>query len=199
MKKILKTMMLVVALFTSMMAQAQQSTAKNTQVNREDFAQKQALNIAEQLAFDDKTTNKFVTTYSQYCKEIATMRPTRQPKRDRTETLTDKEVEQRIKARFDHSRKMLDIREKYYNEYSKFLSPKQIERVYQLERQMKDRPGRPGDRGNNQAAWKNNRKGNPGQGNRNYGPCNGNPGPCDETHGQNNGNCEQNAQTQQNS
>ena len=30
---------------------------------------------------------------------------------------------------------MLDIREKYYYAYSKFLTPKQIQRVYDLERQ----------------------------------------------------------------
>jgi hypothetical protein len=141
MKKIMKAMMLVVALITCMGAQAQQqSAAKNTQTNREDFARKQALNIADQLAFDDKTTDKFVTTYSQYCKEVATLRPTRQPKRDRTEALSDEEVEQKIKNRFDRSRKLLDIQEKYYNEYSKFLTPKQIDRVYQLEKQMKRRP-----------------------------------------------------------
>lgn len=160
MKKIMKTMMLAVALFTCMGAQAQQSAAKDTQKNREDFVQKQAQRIADQLAFDDQTTDKFVKTYSQYCKEVEALRPTRQPNREQEKALTDKEVEQKIKERFDRSRKMLDIREKYYSEYSKFLTPKQIDRVYQLEQQMKRRPD---GRGRNQNGPGMDRKGQPDQ------------------------------------
>ena len=37
--------------------------------------------------------------------------------------------------RFDHSKRILAIREKYYEKYSKFLSQKEIEQVYELERQ----------------------------------------------------------------
>lgn len=194
MKKILKTMMLVVALITCPVAQAQQqTTTKSKQVNREDFAQKRAMYIANQLAFDDKTADKFVKTYEQYCKETATLRPTRQPKRDRDKALTDKEVEQKIKERFDRSQKLLDIRVKYYKEYSKFLTPKQIERVYQLEQQQMRRPG---NRGNNQAANGKNQRRNPGQFNGNPGQFNGNPGPFNGNPGQSNGNSEQNSETQ---
>lgn len=52
---------------------------------------------------------------------------------------TEAESEQAIKARFEHSRKILDIRQKYYEEYSKFLTQKQIKRVYELERRMMGR------------------------------------------------------------
>lgn len=44
-----------------------------------------------------------------------------------------------MKERFAHSQKILNLREKYYGEYSKFLTQKQIQRVYQLERQMMQR------------------------------------------------------------
>ena len=54
-------------------------------------------------------------------------------------TLTDAEVEQVIKARFAQSRKMLDIREKYYNEFRKFLSPKQIQKMYNMEKRIGDK------------------------------------------------------------
>ena len=46
---------------------------------------------------------------------------------------------------------MLDIRKKYYKEYSKFLTQNQIKRVYELEQQMKKRlfkPQQPGPKGN---------------------------------------------------
>ncbi|MDE6151407.1 MAG: hypothetical protein K2G12_05405, partial [Prevotella sp.] len=56
--------------------------------------------------------------------------------------MTDAEVEQALKGRFEHSQKILDIRQKYYKEYSKFLSQKQIKRVYEIEKQMKTRLAR---------------------------------------------------------
>ena len=47
---------------------------------------------------------------------------------------TDAEVEQAIKASFAQSRKILDVREKYYNEFSNILSQKQIMKIYQQEK-----------------------------------------------------------------
>ena len=52
---------------------------------------------------------------------------------------TDAEVEQAIKARFAQSRKILDIREEYYNEFRKFLSPKQIQKMYNMEKHNGDK------------------------------------------------------------
>ena len=43
-------------------------------------------------------------------------------------------MEQQIEARFAQSRKILDIRERYYKEFRKMLSPKQIMKIYQTEK-----------------------------------------------------------------
>ena len=48
--------------------------------------------------------------------------------------MSDEETEQVLKERFGHSQKILDLRRKYYAIYSKFLTQKQIRRVYELER-----------------------------------------------------------------
>ena len=53
--------------------------------------------------------------------------------------MTDEETGQMLKARFAHSRKILDLRQMYYGIYSEFLTQKQIQRVYELERQMMGR------------------------------------------------------------
>ena len=53
--------------------------------------------------------------------------------------LTDAEVEQQIKGRFVQSRRILDVREKYYNEFRKILSPKQIMKIYQTEQNNADK------------------------------------------------------------
>ena len=74
------------------------------------------------------------------------------------EMKTDAQTEQEIKQRFEMSEKILNIRQKYYKKYSQFLSQQQIQRVYELERQMmkrfaqrgsrkgKGKDGRPGTR-----------------------------------------------------
>lgn len=63
-----------------------------------------------------------------------------QPKqRPQKKEMTEAETDKAIKARFEQSQKILNLREKYYNEYSKFLSAKQIQRVYTLEKQMMQR------------------------------------------------------------
>lgn len=56
--------------------------------------------------------------------------------------MSDEETGQAIKDRFAHSQKILDIREKYYSIYSEFLTQSQIQRVYDLERQMMKRLSR---------------------------------------------------------
>ena len=92
--------------------------------NMEQFTRAQANCIARQLDLDDATTK---------CRnEIAATRIPRPAKKP--ENMTDAEVVRGIKARFQQGRKILYIREKYFKVYSKFLTPKQIQRVYDLER-----------------------------------------------------------------
>lgn len=132
-----------------------------------DFQEAQCDMIIRELALDDATTERFRTVYNQYLQELqSTYNPKLDnikcpycgrencdgtdcpgPKGEKNATYkrvgkklpTDAEVEARIKARFAQSRKILDIREKYYKEYRKFLSPKQIQRIYTVEKRCKNR------------------------------------------------------------
>ena len=70
-----------------------------------------------------------------------------------------------VKADFAQGRKILDIREKYYKAYSKFLTPKQIQRVYDMERQDMQRFAK---------KWQ--QKGGKQGGPRKGGPCKGGQG-----------------------
>ena len=98
----------------------------------------------EQLAFDDETTAKFVDTYSRCQKEVWSLAPRKKVARGKAKT--DAETEEAIEERFDRSQKLLDIRKKYYKEYSKYLTPKQIQRVYSIEKNMMKRLGKNADR-----------------------------------------------------
>lgn len=163
MKKELKILFLLfIAVLTagSMTAQEKQTEKRGDKISREELAVAQAQNIAKKLSFDESTTQKFIETYQNCQKEIWALGS--KPEK-RAAITTDAEAEKAIKARFERSRKMLDIREKYYTEYSKFLTQLQINEVYKLERKMMDRlaknkqsvrqgrkGGRPGQRGNRQ-------------------------------------------------
>ena len=70
--------------------------------------------------------------------------------------LTDADIEKRILDGFTRSKKILEIRERYYKEFRSFLTPRQIEKIYSLERdgmqnlnprnhrQVGKQPNRPG-------------------------------------------------------
>lgn len=132
MKNLLKInlMALLLMVFCTM------ATAQNPQqrMSREQLAEKQAKHIAHELAFDETTTQQFVETYCAYQQEVWALGPRQKP-----EPTNDEEAEQAIKERFERSQQILDLREKYYEEYSKFLTQKQIQRVYELERQAMNR------------------------------------------------------------
>lgn len=111
----------------------QQKNGNKQRPNMEQFAKMQAQRIAQSLSLDDKTKQKFVETFCKCRKEMAATRGER-PHKKKAE-MTDAEADKAVKADFLQSRKLLEIREKYYKAYSKFLTPKQILRVYDLERQ----------------------------------------------------------------
>ena len=109
----------------------------------EQMADKQANKIVGDLGLDDKTAAKFKDVYAKYMKEMNDLRKEGMDFRMRGriqkgDTLakmkmqmpTDAEVDKMMRDRFKQSRKMLDIREKYYDEFRKFLSPKQVQKVY---------------------------------------------------------------------
>lgn len=117
--------------------QPQPTPTQRQRVTREQLADRQARHIAGQLALDDKTATRFVETYCDYQKELWALRPAPRPRK--SEPRTDADVERDINARFDRSEKLQKLRRKYYEKYRKFLTARQIDRVYQLERQELNR------------------------------------------------------------
>ena len=115
------------------------------------MAEKQAQHIAHDLAFNEKTTARFIETYTECQKEIWALGP----RFHRTPESSEAQSEQNIKRRFEMSEKILDIRQKYYKKYSQFLTQQQIQRVYEIEKNMMKRfaqhakggKGQPGKRG----------------------------------------------------
>ena len=141
MKHLVRTFIVAIMMIASCAAAfAQQSTTQRTdpkqRISREQLAEVQAKHIANVLAFSDAETEKFVKTYCNCQKEIWALGPRKRPGK---QGLSEQENEERIKQRFATSEKVLNIRKKYYKEYSKFLTQTQIEKVYEQEHKMMNR------------------------------------------------------------
>lgn len=135
MKSIFRILLFAMAMTTLCVSTYAQKDSRQ-RMTREQLAETQAQYIAKEMAMDDATAEKFTATFSQFQKEIWALGP--RPGRGSSDR-SDAETEQVIADRFAHSQKILDLRKKYYVEYSKFLTQKQIERVYELERRMMNR------------------------------------------------------------
>jgi Spy/CpxP family protein refolding chaperone len=157
---ILLTAIMMMAFSTAVSAQENngQQPSKKQRMSREQMAEMQAKHIARQLALDDATSQKFIETFSAYQKEVWTLRPQGKQHGKKKSEMTDAEVEKSIKDQFDHSQKILTLRQEYYKKYSKFLTPKQIQRVYELEKQSMNRLSK---RGRGNAAGRPNAPGRP--------------------------------------
>ena len=132
MKQIVKSMMVALMMIATCTVAFAQPQGKKQRMSREQLAEVQAHHIAEQLAFSDDVTAKFVSVFCQQQQEIWALAP----RLGRMAATTD---EEQIQQRFDRSEKILAIRKKYYKEYSQFLTQAQIKKVYEIERQTMKR------------------------------------------------------------
>ena len=144
MKKFLGMMMMVVMMMTVTANVCAQTPKQKQRLSREQLAEVQAKHIAHDLGLDDKTSSKFIDTYTQCQKEVWALGP--RPRHKKGDVVSDAQTEQMIKQRFEMSEKILDIRQKYYKKYSQFLTQLQIQRVYEIERQMMKRFAQRGSR-----------------------------------------------------
>ena len=102
----------------------------------EEWMQRRAERMAFSLMLDDQTEAKFITLYTQYLKDLMACRdqyreeaPKGKEVRKPRE-LTDADIEKRIEDRFAQQRQLLDIREGYYKDFKKMLTPKQLQKIF---------------------------------------------------------------------
>lgn len=142
MTRIIRTLLIVIMMVASNVVAIAQQPNRQQQVSREQLAEIEAKHIAHELAFSDAVSGKFVATYCNYKKDIWVLGPRLRP--NRRGGASEQYNEERIKQRFARSEKILNIRQKYYKEYSKFLTQTQIEKVYEQERMLMKRHAKRG-------------------------------------------------------
>lgn len=131
-------------------AQNKDNKEKKQRPTPEQMVKMQTDQMVKALMLDDATAAKFTPVYEKYLKDLRECRMMNSKPRVKKDVpqgaeakgtapsprpaMTDTEIAKQIKDQFAQSRKMLDIREKYYNDFSKVLSQKQIMKIYQMEK-----------------------------------------------------------------
>ncbi len=98
--------------------------------SHEEMAKARSLEIASKIGLDEPTTAKFSEFYLQFLKDTGKMmREMHKPCAGKT----DKEIDREIRDNFALSRKMLDLREAYYEKFLTIMTPLQIQQMYRQE------------------------------------------------------------------
>lgn len=126
--------------------------------NREDMMEKRAESLANELGLKDDAKTTFKTQYVAYQQELfnARMQGMTAPDEQKTdsENLSDDEIKARIQQKFDreaqqivNSYNVLNVEKKYYEEFSKTLTPVQLYKIFVPQRptqEQRSEMGRPG-------------------------------------------------------
>lgn len=143
MKKIIASIAIILAAGMMTLASAQNNNGPRRNQERpskEQFAQMRMERMCEELSLDDKTSALFKEVYAQFlADQNAIMTEYRMDRKKEGERMTDQEVDADIRRDFERSRKLLDLRENYYEKFLKILTPRQIRKMYAAEKQMGQR------------------------------------------------------------
>ena len=121
---------------TSVTAQnSEKNSSKRPSLSSEEMISRRADRLVVEMGLDDNTAVKFKDVYKRYAKDLQGLRTDNKDnkvrKDDKTNTLTDAQIDAQTKERFSMQRKQLDLQVRYYNEFRKVLSARQTNRVLQ--------------------------------------------------------------------
>lgn len=106
--------------------------------DKEQMVKRQCDAMIKLLALDNKCAEEFTRTYLNYMNDVKKVKEKypniKHKKGENGETipLLDNEIESNIKSSFARERALLDLKERYYGEYIKFLTPQQIDKMYKI-------------------------------------------------------------------
>lgn len=102
--------------------------------------------LSEALLLSGHARDQFRETYLRYQQEMGEIhreqfrpRPHHESGASRRKSMSDEEVEAMLRKRFAVSRAILDVREKYFEAFLQFLTPRQIQQLYALEKRGAER------------------------------------------------------------
>jgi len=133
MRTIYKALILLMLSVISLGAQSQ--NAKRLPPLRERILQAKLVEIRRSLNLDQATMQHFRPIYIQYEKEISAVNINNQVRlmRANYDSLTSEEAERLVMVQLENAKRLIDIREKYYNRFKTVLTPQKIVKLYQTE------------------------------------------------------------------
>lgn len=133
--------MMVLALCTAVSAQETQKKEV-----RKFNPEMRAKHVADALLLDDAAQAKFVPLYQEYMKALAECRTPR-TRRAPEAKVTEKELDEQMKLRFESEQKRLDVQKNYYDKFKKIMTVRQVQKLYAMNRpnqaQQGRKPGQP--------------------------------------------------------
>ncbi len=135
MKKIFILGIIILSSITSLWAQSQRSQHQRGSGNSQRF---QMQLIIKQLVIKESDQASFEEIYTRYSSDMKKLRP-KAMRKGKTDELSEEEVEVQILESFDRAQRTTSLKKEYYEEFKRILSPKQILRMYNIERKFNER------------------------------------------------------------
>lgn len=127
-----KILLIVFSLLLAVSASAQQPAARQ---DGKAHIEQQVRQYTAAFSLNEQQTQQFGSLYKAYSKKMKAIHQLYRSERPAEGTEpTDEQIEQRILDNFAQSRAILDVREQYYKEFRKILTPKQINRIFEDEK-----------------------------------------------------------------
>jgi len=137
MQKIILILLFVLFLIVGQTAQSQQPNRKAMIRNR--IEQVKLREIKQRLQLDEATFAQFRPIYLRYERRIANIDFKNQARlmKANTDSLSTEEANLLITNQLANAKKMVFIRERFYNEFRKVLTPQQLVKLYQSETEIR--------------------------------------------------------------
>ena len=129
-----KIILLAISAFLVANVSAQEQPAKECMhgpaLTKEERVELDIKRLTEELYLSDKQADKFAETYREFAAKKDELTGKKEcSRKEKKETLSDAEIEKAAKARFADMKKAVELQEKYYDKFRKFLNPRQVDRV----------------------------------------------------------------------
>lgn len=137
-----KTILMIAAIMIQMAAMAEGrmhdcNTPEKKKMTPEERLDEHIKFVVKMLELDDATAAKFTPVYKEYMKEKRNLRIAGITKRkEQKDKITEAEAAKIVRERLQLSRKLLDVREKYYTKFGKIITAIQVKKIYDMEQNL---------------------------------------------------------------
>lgn len=114
---------------------------ESKQITKEERVELDIKRLSHELMLSDQQAEKFAATYRDYRNDLDKLLEKTEKKCEPGKQLTDKELDQLAKERFEGMKNLANLQSKYYDKFRKDLSARQVEKVLRLNEPFGCKPG----------------------------------------------------------